>query len=101
MSQPLFARLLGVDKSAVAQCEQGSKQPSGPAERLLEVLGQERGEESPTVRMPCAMAPGACGAVQSPTSTFMRLQSGAHRSALTFLFEPQRLVLGLRGVRAG
>ena len=30
MSQPVFARLLGVDKSAVAQWERGGKRPSGP-----------------------------------------------------------------------
>ena len=38
MSQPVFARLLGVEKSAVAQWERGAKPPSGPALRLLEVL---------------------------------------------------------------
>src|SRR6185312_9329293 len=42
MSQPVFARLLGVDKSAVAQWERGAKRPSGPAARLLEVLDPER-----------------------------------------------------------
>ncbi|MEI4573011.1 helix-turn-helix domain-containing protein, partial [Klebsiella pneumoniae] len=36
MSQPVFARLLGVDKSAVAQWERGAKRSSGPALRLLE-----------------------------------------------------------------
>src|ERR687886_657543 len=51
MSQPVFARLLGVDKSAVAQWERGAKRPSGPAARLLEVLDPERGEESPVVRV--------------------------------------------------
>lgn len=50
MSQPVFARLLGVDKSAVAQWERGAKRPSGPAARLLEVLDPERGE-SPVVRV--------------------------------------------------
>lgn len=57
MSQPVFARLLGVDKSAVAQWERGAKRPSGPAARLLEVLDPERGEESPVVRVRRAMAP--------------------------------------------
>jgi len=42
MSQPVFARLLGVEKSAVAQWERGAKQPSGPALRLLEVLDPEK-----------------------------------------------------------
>jgi putative transcriptional regulator len=50
MSQPLFARLLGVDKSAVAQWERGAKQPSGPALRLLEVLDPER-PESPVLQV--------------------------------------------------
>ncbi len=36
MSQPVFARLLGVDKSAVAQWDRGAKRPSGPALRLLD-----------------------------------------------------------------
>ena len=57
MSQPVFARLLGVDKSAVAQWERGAKRPSGPAARLLEVLDPERGEESPVVRVRRAMVP--------------------------------------------
>jgi putative transcriptional regulator len=55
MSQPVFARLLGVDKSAVAQWERGAKRPSGPAARLLEVLDPERGE-SPVVKIRRAMA---------------------------------------------
>ena len=55
MSQPMFARLLGVDKSAVAQWERGAKRPSGPAARLLEVLDPERGE-SPVVRVRRGMA---------------------------------------------
>jgi len=59
MSQPVFARLLGVDKSAVAQWERGAKRPSGPAARLLEVLDPERGEESPVVRVLRTMSPVA------------------------------------------
>ena len=50
MSQPVFARLLGVDKSAVAQWERGAKRPSGPAMRLLEVLDPEN-PESPVVHV--------------------------------------------------
>jgi putative transcriptional regulator len=42
MSQPVFARLLGVDRSAVAQWERGAKRPSGPALRLLELLDPSR-----------------------------------------------------------
>ena len=50
MSQPVFARLLGVDKSAVAQWERGVKRPSGPALRLLEVLDPEK-PDSPVVQV--------------------------------------------------
>ena len=55
MSQPVFARLLGVDKSAVAQWERGAKRPSGPAMRLLEVLDPDK-PESPVVQVRRAMA---------------------------------------------
>lgn len=58
MSQPVFARLLGVDKSAVAQWERGAKRPSGPAARLLEVLDPER-EESVVVQVRRGMSPSA------------------------------------------
>ena len=50
MSQPVFARLLGVEKSAVAQWERGAKTPSGPAQRLLEVLDPNK-PESPVVQV--------------------------------------------------
>lgn len=50
MSQPVFARLLGVDKSAVAQWERGAKRPSGPALRLLEVLDPEK-QDNPVVQV--------------------------------------------------
>jgi putative transcriptional regulator len=50
MSQPVFARLLGVDKSAVAQWERGAKRPSGPAQRLLEVLDPDK-PDSPIVQV--------------------------------------------------
>jgi len=50
MSQPVFARLLGVDKSAVAQWERGAKRPSGPALRLLEVLDPKK-PDSPVVQV--------------------------------------------------
>lgn len=50
MSQPVFAWLLGVEKSAVAQWEQGTKRPSGPVSRLLEVLDPEKGD-SPVVQV--------------------------------------------------
>ncbi len=42
MSQPVFARLLGIDKSAVALWERGAKRPSGPALRLLKVLDPDK-----------------------------------------------------------
>lgn len=57
MSQPVFARLLGVEKSAVAQWERGVKRPSGPVMRLLEVLDPERAE-SPVVEIRRAMDAG-------------------------------------------
>ena len=50
LSQPVFARLLGVDKSAVAQWERGAKRPSGPALRLLEVLDLDK-PDSPVVQV--------------------------------------------------
>lgn len=50
MSQPVFARLMGVDKSAVAQWERGVKRPSGPALRLLEVLDPDK-SDSPIVQV--------------------------------------------------
>ena len=50
MSQPVFARLLGVDKSAVAQWERGAKRPSGPALRLLEVLDPNK-PDNPIVQV--------------------------------------------------
>jgi putative transcriptional regulator len=55
MSQPVFARLLGVDKSAVAQWERGAKRPSGPALRLLEVLDPTK-PDSPVVQVRRAMS---------------------------------------------
>jgi putative transcriptional regulator len=57
MSQPLFARLLGVEKSAVAQWERGAKRPSGPALRLLEVLDPDK-PESPVVQVRRGMVEG-------------------------------------------
>jgi len=50
MSQPVFARLLGVVKSAVVQWERGARRPSGSAQRLLEVLDLNR-PPSPVVQM--------------------------------------------------
>ncbi|HYD98875.1 MAG TPA: DNA-binding transcriptional regulator [Alphaproteobacteria bacterium] len=38
LSQPVFAVLLNVSSSTVAQWEQGLKQPSGAAARLLDVI---------------------------------------------------------------
>ncbi len=55
MSQPVFARLLGVDKSAVAQWERGAKRPSGPVSRLLEVLDPKK-PDNPIVQVRRAMA---------------------------------------------
>lgn len=50
MSQPVFARLLGVDKSAVSQWERDAKRPSGPALRLLELLDPDK-PDSPIVKV--------------------------------------------------
>jgi putative transcriptional regulator len=58
MSQPVFARLLGVDKSAVAQWERGAKRPSGPALRLLEVIDPNK-PDSPIVQVRRGMIEGA------------------------------------------
>jgi putative transcriptional regulator len=58
MSQPVFARLLGVEKSAVAQWERGARRPSGPVLRLLEVLDPNQ-PESPIVRVRRVMAKNA------------------------------------------
>lgn len=55
MSQPVFARLLGVDTSAVAQWEHRAKRPSGPASRLLEVLDPKK-PDNPIVQVRRAMS---------------------------------------------
>jgi DNA-binding transcriptional regulator YiaG len=41
MRQPVFAHLMGVGKSAIAQWEQGEKKSSGPALRLLETFDRD------------------------------------------------------------
>lgn len=38
VSQPLFARILGVSPAAVKAWEQGNKKPSGTARRLMELV---------------------------------------------------------------
>ncbi len=58
LSQPMFARLMGVNKSAVAQWERGARRPSGPALRLLEVLDPEK-PDSPVVQVRRGMGLGA------------------------------------------
>jgi|ERR1017187_6866555 putative transcriptional regulator len=58
MSQPVFARLLGVEKSAVAQWERGAKRPSGPVLRLLKVLDPSK-PESPIVQVRRGIVEGA------------------------------------------
>ena len=57
MSQPVFARLLVVDKSSVAQWERGAKRPSGPALRVLEMLDPAK-PDSPIVQVRRAMQGG-------------------------------------------
>lgn len=41
MSQPVFAALLNVGRTTVAQWEQGLKQPSGSAVRLLDIIDRK------------------------------------------------------------
>lgn len=38
MSQPIFAKLLGVKPASVKAWEQGQNEPAGPVRRLLQVL---------------------------------------------------------------
>lgn len=40
LSQPVFAKYLGVTKSTMAKWESGEKKPSGPSRRLLEVVSR-------------------------------------------------------------
>lgn len=41
MSQPIFAAMLGVGVSTVAQWEQGNKKPGGSSARLLDVIDRK------------------------------------------------------------
>lgn len=41
VSQAVFAAILGIGKTTVQQWEQGSKRPSGPARRLLDLLDRK------------------------------------------------------------
>ncbi len=41
MSQPVFAIMVGVGSSTVAQWEQGNKKPSGASARLLDVIDRK------------------------------------------------------------
>jgi putative transcriptional regulator len=41
VSQAVLAALLGVGKSTVQQWEQGLKKPSGPAQRLLDIIDRK------------------------------------------------------------
>lgn len=41
VSQPVLATYLGVTKSTVAQWEQGTKKPRGPALRMLSILDRK------------------------------------------------------------
>lgn len=45
VSQPAFARYLGVSKNLVSEWERGTKRPGGPALRLLTIVRQ-RGLEA-------------------------------------------------------
>ena len=41
MSQPIFAVMIGVGASTVAQWEQGNKKPGGASARLLDVIDRK------------------------------------------------------------
>jgi putative transcriptional regulator len=41
LSQPLFARFLGVSPAAVKAWEQGNKKPSGTARRLMQIFERD------------------------------------------------------------
>lgn len=41
VSQPIFALILGVSPAAVKAWEQGIKQPSGTARRLMQLFGKD------------------------------------------------------------
>lgn len=41
VSQAVFATILGVGKTTVQQWEQGQKKPSGPAQRLLDLIDRK------------------------------------------------------------
>jgi putative transcriptional regulator len=41
VSQGAFAAILGIGKTTVQQWEQGQKQPSGPAQRLLDLIDRK------------------------------------------------------------
>jgi len=41
VSQAVFAAILGIGKTTVQQWEQGKKKPSGPAQRLLDIIDRK------------------------------------------------------------
>ena len=41
VSQAVFAAILGIGKTTVQQWEQGQKKPSGPAQRLLDLVDRK------------------------------------------------------------
>jgi putative transcriptional regulator len=41
VSQAVFAAILGIGKTTVQQWEQGVKKPSGPAQRLLDLIDRK------------------------------------------------------------
>ena len=42
MSQPVFAKILGYSSGSVKAWEQGSKKPSQPARRMLQLLSTNK-----------------------------------------------------------
>jgi len=41
VSQAVFAAILGIGKTTVQQWERGQKRPSGPAQRLLDLIDRK------------------------------------------------------------
>jgi putative transcriptional regulator len=41
VSQAVFAAIMGIGKTTVQQWEQGLKKPSGPAQRLLDIIDRK------------------------------------------------------------
>lgn len=58
VSQPLFARILGVSPAAVKAWEQGNKKPSGTARRLMQLFERDPGVFEKLTGLPAIKARG-------------------------------------------